>query len=1100
MFHRSLRFGWGVVGAALVATSSFELGAQDAFINDTGGISAQLVIGPIDPGRNTSPNGICSDGGRFGSTDYLTNADGSVSERNLLVGEGDEVRPDFGRMAGAARVKPSPNPGINPDAAEGVLTVWATEADFDGYIDYNQGDKIGDPVDDYIVYSIIYLENTTGECLSVVLEVGSDDAVKTLVNGALVHVNNVCRGIPGIGAGDRVPVTLVPGSNVVLTAVTERGGGTGVRLVLRDTDDLPLVDGSVEASLIPPEAYPEGGGARITRKSTGRYSPGQEVTIELIATGIPMGAATTITETVPQGWSVTSNPAGGTVVGNTIAFTLMGDAELSYGLTPPADDCDVADLEGVVAGAAAAACGELPITGSATLRCVPVPAGATVFTFDNAPGPAADSELSDFFNFLGFATSIGASGWRIDPNRQNPNDDTGALHTTSDGEQLNHFFSRVAVLKPSVFQAQDVFCQADITWDDMGGDANDHAGVYVRFNGTSNDPLQNSYYFLRVDAGEADSSITLHRVKNGIEQALVSAQNEPFLIVEGDTVTVTVEAVGEAISVAIDGEPVLGMDPYVDADPILECGSVGVGQNTNPAYFDNLTFMAVAGGAPCACPLVTRAFELPEGDCFEPGDGIKVTLTASDVTGAVSISDTVPEGFSITDAGSGTVAGGTVTFELNANGSVSYTAVAPMDGAPPAASFDGQATSGDCERAVSGESRISRCEVVCEPDPDAPEAELILAFHFSAFPLECEVDSAPGEVYTQVLQTSDLEIEYDERRGWGYEVLDEFAGGYLRFGQLDDSPNDRGDFGGDCPERLYDTFIGGKNWLTPCDQNIVDPPDPNVPCDTEDALFPEPPESIIFRVDVPEGKYRFVGAFGDADNVHAHRIVVENGGEGPAEELGDEHVVLVHQFDQAQQTIGETEPTEPGEGVFARVGFDGRIPPPGDGEFPSPQFVNMDELGMETVDCPSSPILEVTEGYIRLHQMQGNSNDGPGGPFDPNGGDAVIFEVWRIIEPAGATLKPGDINGDGGFNISDPVAHLNFLFAGGALPECYTVAGSDPVEMTASGLAVLDFNGDGGSNIADAVGALNFLFGGGGPHVLGEGCAEVDGECVANCQ
>ena len=36
-----------------------------------------------------------------------------------------------------------------------------------------------------------------------------------------------------------------------------------------------------------------------------------------------------------------------------------------------------------------------------------------------------------------------------------------------------------------------------------------------------------------------------------------------------------------------------------------------------------------------------------------------------------------------------------------------------------------------------------------------------------------------------------------------------------------------------------------------------------------------------------------------------------------------------------------------------------------------------------------------------------------------------------VVEVPGASLKPGDVNGDGSFNISDPVAHLNALFGGG---------------------------------------------------------------------
>ncbi|MEE3053929.1 MAG: hypothetical protein VYB34_09350, partial [Planctomycetota bacterium] len=44
---------------------------------------------------------------------------------------------------------------------------------------------------------------------------------------------------------------------------------------------------------------------------------------------------------------------------------------------------------------------------------------------------------------------------------------------------------------------------------------------------------------------------------------------------------------------------------------------------------------------------------------------------------------------------------------------------------------------------------------------------------------------------------------------------------------------------------------------------------------------------------------------------------------------------------------------------------------------------------------------EVTEGYIRLYQLQGNANVGPGSKsngtvVDANGGDMVLLEVWRI--------------------------------------------------------------------------------------------------------
>lgn len=98
-----------------------------------------------------------------------------------------------------------------------------------------------------------------------------------------------------------------------------------------------------------------------------------------------------------------------------------------------------------------------------------------------------------------------------------------------------------------------------------------------------------------------------------------------------------------------------------------------------------------------------------------------------------------------------------------------------------------------------------------------------------------------------------------------------------------------------------------------------------------------------------------------------------------------------------------------------------------------------------------------------------------------------------------AILRPGDVNGDGGFNIADMVAQLNFLFGGIPLPECYVIPGSDPAQVNATGLAILDYNGDGSGNIADAVAGLSGLFGGGGPHVLGEDCVELEGSCDSNC-
>ena len=122
-----------------------------------------------------------------------------------------------------------------------------------------------------------------------------------------------------------------------------------------------------------------------------------------------------------------------------------------------------------------------------------------------------------------------------------------------------------------------------------------------------------------------------------------------------------------------------------------------------------------------------------------------------------------------------------------------------------------------------------------------------------------------------------------------------------------------------------------------------------MPCDEFDPTWPV--QGIVFRVDVPPGGgYRFVMAVGDAANRHAHRVIAEAGGTGKPAEINRakyKSVVLIRNFDQAQWGIGQTD-AEAGEGVYARVGFEGYEPPLGDGTPPDPQFVNMNENGEPT--------------------------------------------------------------------------------------------------------------------------------------------------------
>ncbi|MGQ9591545.1 MAG: lamin tail domain-containing protein, partial [Planctomycetota bacterium] len=255
------------------------------------------------------------------------------------------------------------------------------------------------------------------------------------------------------------------------------------------------------------------------------------------------------------------------------------------------------------------------------------------------------------------------------------------------------------------------------------------------------------------------------------------------------------------------------------------------------------------------------------------------------------------------------------------------------------------------------------------------EPLLVRAFVFGARAVGCASPNDPAVPYVTVEQSNPAALEYSAARGWGYEVADAGLSTYGRFGPLDDSPNFRGVFPETCPGKIYNSNIGLKP-LAPC---ISEEP----PC--------LPPEGAVFRADVPNGTYRFVAAVGDALYRHAHRIVVEDGGRGPAGTLGSRFAVLADNFDQALYPPPS----------FARVGFDGRLPP----EVAGATFVDMDASGLPASGPAESPVLEVTHGYIRVHQLKAATAGSDG-----NGADLVVLELWRVADSfdavrEGATWK-----------------------------------------------------------------------------------------------
>lgn len=83
----------------------------------------------------------------------------------------------------------------------------------------------------------------------------------------------------------------------------------------------------------------------------------------------------------------------------------------------------------------------------------------------------------------------------------------------------------------------------------------------------------------------------------------------------------------------------------------------------------------------------------------------------------------------------------------------------------------------------------------------------------------------------------------------------------------------------------------------------------------------------------------------------------------------------------------------------------------------------------------------------------------------PELGD-FVFQVRARGTDEPASFLRGDCNGDGGVDISDASFMLNWLFLGGATPNCVAIANT---------------NGDHAADISDASYLLNFLFLGGPP-------------------
>ena len=175
--------------------------------------------------------------------DHITNADGTITDQNIIPDEGLVLAPDFGGNAPRVTgIDDQMNPDqlanlFNGDLAEGTFEL-ARVTGSGGFYNVQRADIFGADVNNTmcIAYTYVINEEDQGRC--VILAVGTDDSARVLVNGRDAHFNGVCRGDPGFA--DKVRVWLDPGKNLVALYTYENGSGYNFRWRFENDTGGPL--------------------------------------------------------------------------------------------------------------------------------------------------------------------------------------------------------------------------------------------------------------------------------------------------------------------------------------------------------------------------------------------------------------------------------------------------------------------------------------------------------------------------------------------------------------------------------------------------------------------------------------------------------------------------------------------------------------------------------------------------------------------------------------------------------------------------------------------------------------------------------------------
>ena len=191
---------------AIADFSSLEGLSEETNIQSEGNISVLFhkgtkIVGPwlwmiASTGERGGANAAAS------GIDFLAQvSSGAVTELKIATNGTTEGNPVGGRVWTAGTISPTASNNLNAMANATGL---------------GSGD-----IDNHVAYGSLTLDSPKDQRTTML--VGSDDAVKVWLNGALVHNNPIDRGANDYQ--DQFPVTLKKGKNILLVAVYERGGG-----------------------------------------------------------------------------------------------------------------------------------------------------------------------------------------------------------------------------------------------------------------------------------------------------------------------------------------------------------------------------------------------------------------------------------------------------------------------------------------------------------------------------------------------------------------------------------------------------------------------------------------------------------------------------------------------------------------------------------------------------------------------------------------------------------------------------------------------------------------------------------------------------------